>query len=196
MCSGTSIPNENQKRIEILKDQCNTYWTNFDRRRAYEWKLSLAIWTALAAFIALILDSKISLPSFSDRMVILTGALVVVTIVGIQAFFQVRVKWANDVDKRKAELYEELLNEMLNVAYRDTDTHTASEKEKEVGKAIAKVTPSKGNWPLFVHIGITAILIFLAVIVVLGKIHLERAELQKAAATNSKVAPVKTVANP
>ena len=49
-------------KADVLLRLHDTAWANFERRRAYEWKLSLAIWTAIAAFIAICLR-KCNVPS-------------------------------------------------------------------------------------------------------------------------------------
>lgn len=188
------------KSMEILKGQCDTYWTNFDRRRAYEWKLSLAIWTALAAFIALTLQDKITFSLgyknvwLASVFIVLIGGIAGFFIISIQSNFQVRVKLANDVDKRKAELYEERLNQMLNISYCDNNGHKASEKEKEVGEAIEKVRPSNGDWSKGIHVSITAILIVLVIIMGCSKVHLDCIRLKgntvsNTAAMNKEVLP-------
>lgn len=46
-------PKEN---VEVTLKLYETAWLNFERQRAYQWKLALSVWTALAAFTAVVID--------------------------------------------------------------------------------------------------------------------------------------------
>lgn len=190
MCSDET--QNDLRSMEVLKGQCDTYWTNFDRRRAYEWKLSLAIWTALAAFVALTLQDKVTVSLeyknvwLASVFIVLIGGIAGFFVVLIQWNFQKRVKLANDVDKRKAELYEERLNQMLNISYYN-NSGQISEKEKEVGKAINEVRPSNGDWSAGIHVSITIILIVLVIIMGCSKVHLDCSRQKKKAISNTAV---------
>ena len=48
-----------KEQADILARIYKEAWLNFDRRRNYEWKLSLGVWTATAAFIALSLGREV-----------------------------------------------------------------------------------------------------------------------------------------
>jgi len=67
------MSSENEKRAGIWVRLLEVAWTNFDRRRSYEWKMSFAIWTAIAAFIALYFKGEFpkSIPSVAGDALIL-----------------------------------------------------------------------------------------------------------------------------
>jgi hypothetical protein len=50
---------DTKRRADILMSLAEQAWTNMDRRRSYEWKLSIAIWSALAAFAAILLRATL-----------------------------------------------------------------------------------------------------------------------------------------
>ena len=153
-------------KLDDPKDKCDVmsklleiYWQNFDKRRSYEWKLSLAIWTALAAFIALSIDPERGKAAMRDEMKVplLIGALF---IVAIQCLFLCRVRLASACDQKKALFYENSINEMLDVGF-PPKWATASDVKKAIEKATTWHS-FRGWWGLPVHVGITLSLIALA----------------------------------
>ena len=48
--------------LEILRQGV---WTSYNTRRNYEWKLALSLWTAIAAFIGIVLTGRIELAGFA-----------------------------------------------------------------------------------------------------------------------------------
>lgn len=138
--------NDTEKNLaELFVAQMDLYYSNFDRRRVYEWKLSLGIWTALAAFIALTFEGKIVLPS--------TPLLLVAVLLGLllstHAFFLIMVTNANDIDKGKAHFCEEQLIKITKANY------LADEK---ISKALTSARKF-GYWSVAVHLAIDLILL-------------------------------------
>jgi len=145
MCS------ENEKRSEILMKLFEVAWLNFDRRRTYEWKISLAIWTAIAAFIALYLKGEIpKIPNDAHSSLYYAAWLVVV----VQGVYLVFVKLANGVDQAKAIFLEDLLNDISGAS---TDTRIA-----KIAEARRKIVWAKGYWSTLCEVAITIILLFCA----------------------------------
>ena len=133
-----------------------TAWTNFDRRRAYEWKLSLGIWTALAAFIALALREETMDLSEHEWILAVPACLILL----IQGFFEYRVILANKVDQKRAHLYEKELNEVAGISFIGTP----------VQPAIHRVVRGwHGWWSLLIHVAITLVLMFTAASVLIVK---------------------------
>jgi hypothetical protein len=75
---------------------------NFNQRRQYEWKLVMAIWTALVAFIGIFITNDLSF----HWLWIFPYILVISFMLWIQYRFLYWLQSANDVDKRRAEFYE------------------------------------------------------------------------------------------
>ena len=130
------------KQLEVLIRLCEIAWTNFDRRRSYEWKLSLAIWTALTAFIALTLKGNLNQPPK------LPFGVFAALIVCLQAFFLHRVKLANSADQKAALSCEK---ELCKSVGEDLDWDTVKQAREKAR--------------FIVHIGITLALILAAAFV-------------------------------
>ncbi len=87
-------------------------WTSFDRRRDYEWKVSLGIWTVLATLTGILLSKEIAV----SGMVVFGGSLLfVVTIVALQSYWQKGIANANDTDRAVADYYASLMAEELRI---------------------------------------------------------------------------------
>lgn len=121
MCADEKDPNDlgsnnefdQSKRAKILLKQIEIGYSNFERRRAYEWKMCLAIWTSIAAFIALIFKGQeIYFAKVPNCLLFVIG----ISIILIQFFFLYNVKHANDVDKGKAHLCENEINKITGIS--------------------------------------------------------------------------------
>ena len=134
---------DGNKRIEALTRLCEIAWTNFDRRRSYEWKFSIAIWTAITAFIALTLKGEVDKPPESAFW------LVAGFVMSLQIFFLHRVKLANSADQKAALSYEKELNKAIGEPSEWSTVEQAREKARKFWK---------GYWSFVVHIGISLVL--------------------------------------
>lgn len=141
------MSSENKNQAEILMRLLEVAWTNFDRRRSYEWKMSLAIWTAIAAFIALYLKGEYPNISNEAKFTLICAAVLVVL---VQIVFLVFIRLANGVDQARAIFYEELLNDATGASKdsRITNIHAA----------IKKIVWAKGFWSIPCEVLITIIL--------------------------------------
>ena len=149
MCS------ESQKKPEVLMKLLELGWTNFDHRRIYQWKMTLAIWTAIAAFIALYLKGDAPVLSAGNRVYLLVGALLVIL---VQTLFLIGMRLANGVDQKKALFYEALLND---ISVPPDDARYAA-----VEQAIKRIKWTKGLWSIPCEVAITAILLLCCYVVV------------------------------
>jgi len=148
---------EQETRLNLLVRLLEIAWTNFDRRRSYEWKFSLAIWTALAAFIALSLKAPtVHVCTGLEKAAVLIAAGLILV---VQAYFQDRVRRANNVDKARAHTYEKEVNAQsnLNVAW------------EHVEAAIDRLGSStRGVWSVLVHLAVTLVLVAVAAVLLCG----------------------------
>lgn len=157
---------DEKRKADILVELYRQAYQNFERRRTYEWKLSLAIWTALAVFIAIAIRREASTFNFALAAVALAAIL-------LHWFFIGRVKLANDVDKRKAELYEHELNQLVGIHF---GPNGENDYMKAVTNAISLVIDDKGfrrwvgkgRWAIVMHVGFTILLTIAGLIVVLA----------------------------
>ena len=147
------MSSENEKRAGIWVRLLEVAWTNFDRRRSYEWKMSFAIWTAIAAFIALYLKGEFpkSIPSVAGDALILAACFIIL----VQVIFLVFIRFANGVDQKKAVFYEDLLNEA-------TEACDSGFKGTKVESARKWISWTHGFWSIPCEVLITVILLLCA----------------------------------
>ncbi len=100
-------------QTEIRLKLYETTWENFERRRAYEWKLALSIWTALAVFGAVVLKEELHLEP-GHKAILAVSAVVLVLLL---ALFQYRIHLGHRCDVAKAHFYEGLLNADAGVTF-------------------------------------------------------------------------------
>jgi len=144
---------ENEKLAKIWVKLLEVAWTNFDRRRSYEWKMSFAIWTAIAAFIALCLKGEFPkiIPSVAGVALFLAGYFIIL----VQIIFLVFIRFANGVDQQKAIFYEDLLNEA-------TEACDSGFKGTKVESAIKWISWTHGFWSILCEVLITVIMLLCA----------------------------------
>lgn len=157
-------PNKNS--AEVLQKQVEFSYMNFDRRRSYEWKLSLALWTALSVFIALTLRGEVQIQSCLIKVVMAIAAILLVL---LHSYFLLMLIEANSLDKKKSFYYEKALNILTN-----TDWEILGDpKSTELNDKMIKLNRGKyrnfprfnGYWSCIVQVGITIILLIVAWIV-------------------------------
>lgn len=119
------------------------------RRQVYEWKFCILVWTAIGGLIGVLLVNKVPL----DREVLETWKLISlgIVILLIVAGFQICCSRATHVDKRRAEMYEDIINDALGITKRD---------KYKFHKAIKRIKCTHGLWAPFAQIAVTATLLF------------------------------------
>jgi len=136
-----------------------------ERRQAYEWKFCILIWTAIGSVITTLLIKKVEIYTCSIQFwVVLALSVAVIIVVG---YFQEKCRLANQVDKRRSELYEGIINASIGIAgpdYSNLDIDSINfseetqnwlqaiiqskmiqDKRKEVEKAIKNVKDGEGK---------------------------------------------------
>jgi hypothetical protein len=141
---------------------------NFDRRRSYEWKLSLALWTALSAFTALIFRGEIQIETIS--WAILVGVAIVI----LQSYFQVMLAQANKLDKKKSWYYEKALNVLMHTDWEAQADKNSSALNRTIQEFNGNSSRFGGYWSCVVQIGITIVLLLAALGVLYGKTELKQ----------------------
>jgi hypothetical protein len=98
---------ENQKRkFDAISTLRSWAWVSFDRRRDFEWKLSIGVWTALAALIGILLTRDISIQVW----VIRCGSILFAAALFFgHLSFLIGVAIAQNADRGRAEFYDDLL---------------------------------------------------------------------------------------
>lgn len=151
-----------QERAQIIIRLNEVAWMNFDRRRNYEFKMGIAIWTALAAFIALSLREDVQVPAqLKEHCCWLLGEIVVLS----HAIFLIGAKLARNIDKEIAYFYEDELNKATGVC---EPRFQNIQKIKRL-KTISRWLGLNGWWSPIGQLGITQVLILVALLVLWTK---------------------------
>jgi hypothetical protein len=144
--------NENTKRyFDTVESLRQAAWQSFNQRRAFEWKLSFGLWTALSAIIAGLAIGQATLKSTPERWVLSAISVVVVVLHGLWSFFLNKV---NRADLDKSYVYER--EEMLALGLAE---HTKA--GDDIQKTIVSMT-GRGwlgkHWGHFTQVAVTIIL--------------------------------------
>jgi len=105
-------PAERFKALEMLRSAA---WKSFDRRREYEWKFGITLWSALAAFIALLFraptPSKEVHGVLSAASTAAFGALLII----IHVILTRGWSKANDRDRNIARVFEKKMCDLIEI---------------------------------------------------------------------------------
>ena len=167
------LTDSQKRRADIILGLYQTACTNFERRRAYEWKLSFGIWTALAAFTGLTMREKNAARDFGCAGWVVFGVLAVI-IFALHFCFQWRIMISNAVDQNRALLFEQVLRKLVRVRTGDlpstaedkidkeTEDRKLHEKAGDLEEAIARlkcIHKCCGWLYIAIHLGITGALL-------------------------------------
>lgn len=98
-----SIDEDTKRFFDAVESLRQAAWQSFDRRRAFEWKLSFGLWTALGAIIAGLAIGQATLKSAPEQLFLSAVTLVVFVLHGWWSFF---LDQANRADLDKSYVYE------------------------------------------------------------------------------------------
>lgn len=114
MMDGITSKDKLDTEIELMK----LAWSSFDRRREFEWKFTIALWTGLSAFIGIFLTRQVP-----DRLAIPIGASVTAVIVFLTHLnFSLGLGRANNADRGLQYFYEREVRNMIGVTWPDEVT--------------------------------------------------------------------------
>jgi len=173
--------NPDKKYGELIQRQVEFNYMNFDRRRSYEWKLSLALWTVLVALVALSLRGEIQIETIGSLKTVMV--ILSVSVLVIQFYFLSMILGANKLDKQKSWYYEKALNILLHTDYETQQDPHSEELRSQIKKLRGSLWRMKGYWSCFVEIVITLLLLFIIFFVLKGKLPAENK------ATENKATP-------
>lgn len=151
-------------RLQYMEVLRSAAYDSFNDRRSYEWKLSLAIWTALAVLVAGLVQPLV-FPLQGHRYGIV-ASIVGFLIVLLHIFFNNGMARANAIDKIKGRIYENQIESALKLE--DTETYLTEKGELERVKQLRPSAPKYRwtqwwQWGHLAQIGITALLAATAV---------------------------------
>ncbi len=130
------------------------WWDAFNRRREYDWKISISLWTAIAAFVAVILTADLSRIGVLPKIAVTMAA---VLIPFAHARWMKNITAVNKHDKKKASLYVAKCNEIIGMQL----SSDIRKKDDEYSEQSTKILR---NWSSWFHLLITMILCALAIL--------------------------------
>ncbi|MBU0640239.1 MAG: hypothetical protein KKB50_15340 [Planctomycetes bacterium] len=136
-------------------------WDSFNRRRDYEWKVCLAIWTALLAFAGIAISGRNGAPPSITGWHVLWTTVLVALVAVLHGFWVLRLTSANDADKRQALFLADTMLERLGLEL-PKETKAVVEARKRT-KEKAGADAMKTRWNETYQIGITAVLCLLGI---------------------------------
>ena len=154
--------------LEYLEKLRLSAYTSFNDRRSYEWKLALAIWTALAVLLAGLVQptEATKIFPFHGHKYGVIALTLGVAILLVQIYFNNGMARANGIDKAKALLYEKQIESMLDLK---VDPALADDLKRRILSLPAQPHHRLGQWRQWGHLAqitISAILTFAAVALV------------------------------
>lgn len=149
-------------RLEALEKLRNGSWQDFDSLRNYEWKIAISIWTALIAFIAIILTGDgIKIPISSQ--IVLIAAFVVILLHGL---FIMGISDRLGHDRNKQFFFEDEIMEILQLKY-SKKIRDKIDKYRNMQKWRDRCILFRFfHWSLFFQLSITIVLVLISVLVV------------------------------
>ncbi len=98
-----SIDDNTKRFFDAAGSLRQAAWQSFDARRAFEWKLSFGLWTALGAIIAGLAMGQATLKSMPERELV---SAVVLMVVMLHAWWSFSLDQANRADLNKSYIFE------------------------------------------------------------------------------------------
>lgn len=102
------IPTKLEVKLQYLEALRLAAYNSFNDRRGYEWKLSLAIWSALAVVLAGLVQAKEVFP-FRGPLYGHAGLGLGLLIVLLHIYFNKGMAHANAIDRLKERMFSELI---------------------------------------------------------------------------------------
>lgn len=147
-------PPSTKETFDALATLRDVRWTAFDTRRAFEWKMGLAVWTAIAAFIALVLQDSIDGLAAVNRWLVLSASAIVLAVHFWWNFFMHR---SNRLDLDICYNWERQMQETLGVTLRGVGTKKPTLEERILRmKTRCSITR---NWSFVGELGLTILLL-------------------------------------
>lgn len=132
-----------KERFDAIADMRSFYWNSFDKRRTYEWRVSIAFWAVIVGAIGFAVRGDATLPERWSLWLI-SGA-----ILSLHALFILNLVAANRLDRAQAFFFANHLLPLVDLEF-----------TPEIKDAVVKRCSGKRrHWSPFVQIAITAVLL-------------------------------------
>lgn len=111
---------ETKNKFDALAVLWKGAWDQFNERRRYEFQISVAIWTALTAFVAIVI-TKYEISKYPINAWGVFGSFIALSLLNYINFRWVKgLRERNDLDKSIALHYERKMQELSNSGFDDT----------------------------------------------------------------------------
>ena len=137
--------NEEKNKFDSLEVLRQSTWNSFHHRQAFEWKVCIALWTALSSFIGMFLSGK------CGRIENLTATITTIVclfIIGLYLHWINGLSRAHDIDKTIAIQFR---NEMMNIVGQEFSTDL-KEKLVKVRKSGQSLLIGHIHYKLVLHL--------------------------------------------
>jgi hypothetical protein len=145
-----------ERRLKALIALREGYWKKVETRRPVEWKVGLAIWTALAVFTATVLTSK-DIPVLPGGVLVLAVGLITLGVSSAHFAWIKGMERANRFDKAAEQQFAE---ELMKIA--------ASPLKSELEERLQDIKANP-HWNAYFHIVVTGLLSISAIFAVWGR---------------------------
>lgn len=107
---------DTKRQHDALFDEYKTAWDSLMRRTGTEWKVSIAFWTALAAFSAIVLRdapaAHAAIGKLSCPVAVASGFVFIAHL-----WFSCGIIRGNNIDQKKMQVYEEAMRSLTGVEW-------------------------------------------------------------------------------
>jgi hypothetical protein len=141
-------PNE-KNMFDALKSVADFWWGRFDKRIDSIWRLTITLWTALAAYLGLAISGRITLHSIWGAFII--GILILLT----HYFYMYNASKAHKLDRKKFSEIENIYLKLIEFEFSD---ETRKQSEEAHNKTTFIV-----QWSHFYILAITLLLIIICI---------------------------------
>jgi len=156
-----SLKLEDPDRLQGMESLRLAAYSSFNDRRSYEWKLSLAIWTALAVLIVgLAQPSEVGkVFPLHGRRYGLVASILGICLIAVHIYFNNRMAWANAIDKDISLFYSKRMRAAIGLDF-------PQEIVNKIKKLPKRSENAKLQWLQWGHLSQIVITVFLTILAV------------------------------
>jgi hypothetical protein len=100
------MTDDKKRQFDMIFALRSAAWNSFDKRRDFEWRAALSLWTAMAAMIGIILSGK---DIKIGPAIKVGGAILVAILAFLHAWFTHGIQEANRFDRDLADHYDDFV---------------------------------------------------------------------------------------
>jgi hypothetical protein len=152
------MSNEAQHKIDVLLKLAQAAWKSMDARRAYEWKMAVALWTALAALSGTSLRGEIHVDSWA--LYSASGLLILIWFIFVFVWMR-GLHQRNAWDRDLAEYYWIIV---------EADLALGASTPRAARRGTVRNTSMWRDWSHSTQIFVTTFLVLLAIISISRKL--------------------------